>query len=471
MRDIASRLGCERSAAEVRVTGSSLAPKEPQCSTSSRLAVRPPFSVRPAGLATLGARLLALALASATASAAAQCTPPGQLRSANVARAERPDGTSEVTEYAPGGGYRVTRCGADGGVLVSQTVSPIADPDGGDGARPDRGAAARRHASRRSTATRRRPAGRRPSAPTATRCARGHRADRAAAGAAGRRCRATARRARCAASRCRRPAHVRPPAVRTVASDRARRAVGGQIARAAVAGDACTNTQYASVERRRGRAARYGYRVNRSRFNYNDTSVASIVDGHRNWDTTYNSCGLNDITNLTSQYLGSTSVTIHTYPDGTSVTDKGDLASVGCAGALACTWLFTNGGGPRPRPTSATTRTSRSRTSAPRAPTTTSRSATHESGHSIGLDHAELERRADDVLRRSAPARRTRARSPRATCWACARATRERLQPMANGPARILRPRSISSPSASALAYPPIAARNAGGAHLRGGVP
>ena len=40
----------------------------------------------------------------------------------------RPDGTSEVTEFTAGGGYRVTRCGRDGRVVVSQTVSPILGP-------------------------------------------------------------------------------------------------------------------------------------------------------------------------------------------------------------------------------------------------------------------------------------------------------------------------------------------------------
>ena len=115
--------------------------------------------------------------------------------------------------------------------------------------------------------------------------------------------------------------------------------------------------------------------------------MGSIVDGHRNWDTTYNSCGLNDITNLTSQYVASTGETIHTYPDGASVTDKGSLSSI-CPGALACTWLFTDAGGH-------TTETDQrynedftfSNVGADGAYDYQSIS-THESGHSIGLYHA-----------------------------------------------------------------------------------
>jgi len=99
-------------------------------------------------------------------------------------------------------------------------------------------------------------------------------------------------------------------------------------------------------------------------------------------------CGLTDITNLTSGYVGSTSGTIHSYPDGYSITDKGDLASVGCAGALAWTWNFTNAWG-------ATTETDQrynqnitfSNVGAAGAYDYESIS-THEAGHSIGLDHA-----------------------------------------------------------------------------------
>jgi len=69
-------------------------------------------------------------IAATTASAAGSCSPPDQQRSANLARAEHRDGSSEVTEYLAHGAYRVTHCAQNGSLLVSQTVTPILDPDG-----------------------------------------------------------------------------------------------------------------------------------------------------------------------------------------------------------------------------------------------------------------------------------------------------------------------------------------------------
>jgi hypothetical protein len=287
-----------------------------------------------------------------------------QLPAAAGARATHPDGTAEVTAFAPGGGYQVTRCGRDGRPVVSQTVSPILDPDGGSvlvptervqdgvtvamlyGDPADPGWAAQFRAARREIAAQVIPPTVPVPAPVALDLA------------------------------------VQPTEVREGATLRG----AGQLARAAVAGDACTNSQFALWESAWGTRT-YKYYVNRSRFNYNDTSVASIVDGHRNWDTTYNSCGLNDITNLMSQHLGSTAETIHTYPDGLSVTDKGSLASI-CPGALACTWLFSGADG---RTTETDQRFNEdfdfSNVGAAGAYDYES-IATHETGHSIGLDHA-----------------------------------------------------------------------------------
>ena len=156
----------------------------------------------------------------------------------------------------------------------------------------------------------------------------------------------------------------------------------------AAAGDTCTNAQYSTFTGIWTNRV-YGYRVNRSRFSYNDTTVASLVRGHTNWDTTYNSCGLNDITNLTSYHLGSTASTIHTYPDGESVVDRGDIAAIGCPGALACTMNFTDGSGSHHRERPALQRQDRrSRTSARPAPTTSSPSRRTRRGHTIGLGHA-----------------------------------------------------------------------------------
>jgi len=309
-----------------------------------------------AGATALGVACSLLATAGATAQAAANCSPLGKQRSANLVRADRPDGASEVTELLGGGEYRVTRCGKGGRALVTQTVTPIRDPDGGTVLVP----------------TETELPGVSVSAlygdPSEPSWAAAFRADRAKI-----------------------RANVLPPttpvAPATAATPTAADPAAATSGVAAASVDTCTNGQYTLwLGSFTGRV--YGYRVNRSRFSYNDTSVASIVRGHTNWDTTRNSCGLNDITNLTSVHLGSTSETIHTYPDGQSITDRGDLAGVGCAGALACTWLFTNGAGSSSETDQRfNDRISFSNVGAAGAYDFES-VATHESGHSIGLNHA-----------------------------------------------------------------------------------
>ena len=115
--------------------------------------------------------------------------------------------------------------------------------------------------------------------------------------------------------------------------------------------------------------------------------------------------------------------TIHTYADGLSVTDRGDVASVGCAGALACTFVFTDGAG-------TITETDQRYNESITFSNVGAAGAydyqgvgTHESGHSIGLHHANT----SDALTMyySIKAGTTHsARSPRATSWGCARAIR-----------------------------------------------
>ena len=361
---------------------------------------RPSPSAAARALALSGVAL-ACWLAPTAVSAAAgphACAPPTAQRSADAARAVRPDGSSEITEFAARGGYRVTRCDKDGSALVSQTVSPIAGPDGttvlvptervergvtvamlyGDPADP-RWADEFRGA-RGLIAGQIIP----PTVPSATPPAAlplpGASAEPGSAPAGP------------TPGGARSPGIIDGPGGEDPSGSRDRPArpgapgSGSQVAVAAVAGDACTNSQFATWESA-WPTRDYNYYVNRSRFNYNDTSVGSIVDGHRNWDRTYNSCGLNDITNLNSHHLGSTGQTIHTYPDGRSVVDKGSLSSI-CPGALACAWLFTNASGH-------TTETDQrynenvtfSNVGAAGAYDYESISA-HETGHSIGLDHA-----------------------------------------------------------------------------------
>ena len=104
---------------------SALPPSRPSPATHRRTSV--------AAVAWLAAVCLPLVAGSSAlaASAPARCAPPGPLLSKTITQDARADGTSEITEYLARGEYRVTRCGRNGRFEVSQTVSPILDPDGG----------------------------------------------------------------------------------------------------------------------------------------------------------------------------------------------------------------------------------------------------------------------------------------------------------------------------------------------------
>jgi hypothetical protein len=329
--------------------------------TSTRLASR-------VAVAALGLALCAPAAASAAAPSPRHCSPPGEQRSASVARADRADGTSEVTEFLGAGAYRVTRCGRDGGLLVSQTVMPIPDPDGGLTLVP---------IERQEPGATVSPLYGDASEPS---WAAAFRADRAAL-------RATIIPPTAIAATSQEPAAgtepARPPQGARAAR---RRAPHGHMVKAAVAGNACDTTQYSFMGLPwTGRS--YAYRINRGRFNYNDNTVVSIVYGHANWDRTYNSCGLSDITNLASWHLGSTSASVHTYADGASIVDKGSMSAIGCAGALACTWLFTNGATATETDQRYNEAITFSNVGAAGAYDYQA-VATHESGHGVGLNHA-----------------------------------------------------------------------------------
>ena len=150
---------------------------------------------------------------------------------------------------------------------------------------------------------------------------------------------------------------------------------------------ACSNSQYA-LWLGGWTSRNYGYYVNRSRFNWNDTTVSSLIVSHTNWDRTSNSCGLSDITNLASWHLGSTASTIHTYPDGRSVVDRGNMSSVGCAGALACTYVFTDGAGTIVETDQRYSDSITFSNVGAAGAYDYQAVGTHESGHGIGLNHA-----------------------------------------------------------------------------------
>ena len=316
-----------------------------------------------AASAALGIALIGAVALPASASAAPRCAPADGLRSAAVDRRQHADGTAQLTEYLAGGAHRVTRCGADGRPRVSQTVSPILDPDGGITLVP----------------TERQEPGLTVSLlygdPSEPSWAADFRANRAAVQAA-------------AAIPAVAPTTPPPPAPADAPPD-APDALTARAAAVTAAGanDTCTNAQY-SAWTGIWTNGTYAYRVNRSRFNYNDTTVASLVRGHTNWDTTYNSCGLNDITNLTSYHLGSTSSTIHTYRDGESIVDRGDMAAIGCPGALACTMNFMEANGMTTESDQRYNQNITFSNVGAAGAYDYQAVATHETGHTIGLGHA-----------------------------------------------------------------------------------
>jgi hypothetical protein len=341
------------------------------------------------GLVAFAAACALLAAPAAAAPAAPRCTPPGPALSTDVAQEQSADGSSEITEFLPRGEYRVTRCGRDGRYDVSDTVSPILDPDGGVtlvttehrepglvvdmlyGDPTERAWAA----DFRATRSARRAAIIPPTVPSPTPPAA---APSSLAPAP----------APVAPGRDAGKADETDQAEKGDRADKADKADGeGLTARAAVAGDACSNSQY-TLWMGAWNSRNYGYYVNRSRFDWNDNTVISLILSHTNWDRTMNSCGLADTTNLASWHLGSTAKTIHTYADGASVVDRGDMGAVGCTGALACTLLFTDGAGTI---TESDQRYNQSLTfsNVGAAGAYDYQSVgTHEAGHSIGLTHA-----------------------------------------------------------------------------------
>jgi hypothetical protein len=275
-----------------------------------------------------------------------------------------------MTEYLPGGEYRVTRCGRDGRPQVSQTVSPILDPDGGVTL----------------VVTKRQEPGIIMEAlygdPTERTWAADFRASRAASRAA-----IIPPTAPSPTPPAAVPSSLPEPAGKAPARPDGNTAEEGLTARAAVAGDACTNAQYA-LWLGAWTSRNYGYYINRSRFGWNDNTVSSLVVSHTNWDRTVNSCGLNDITNLSSWHLGSTASTIHSYADGASVVDRGNMSSVGCAGALACTFIFTDGAGTIVESDMRFNEAVVFSNVGAAGAYDFQSVGTHESGHSIGLQHA-----------------------------------------------------------------------------------
>ena len=297
------------------------------------------------------------------------CSPPGALRTTDVERERRADGTSEITEYLARGEYRVTRCDPDGGLVVSQTVSPIRDPDGGVALVP--------------TEIQR---------PNVTVSVLYGDPDEPVWAAAFRASRASLRAVTIAPTDPieKTPVAILPSETHAAARTSDARVLGGLFAQAAQSGDACTNPQFRTLGGT-FKSRRYSYYINRKRFNYNTATTGQIVRGHTNWDATRNSCGFGDTTNLRSKYLGGTSAVVHPdVRDFKSVVDKGPMTNIdGCQVAIACTFNFP-GDNDTVVETDQRFSSKYAYSNDGAAGTYDVQSiATHESGHSIGLDHAD----------------------------------------------------------------------------------
>lgn len=84
----------------------------------------------------------------------------------------------------------------------------------------------------------------------------------------------------------------------------------------------------------------YGYYVRTSTVPGGDSGRQSIQGGHHSWNNTVNGCGLGDQANITMSYAGSTTRSVTNGPDGYNVVDFGSVTTIGCAGAIACTWSY-----------------------------------------------------------------------------------------------------------------------------------
>lgn len=165
-------------------------------------------------------------------------------------------------------------------------------------------------------------------------------------------------------------------------------------AAAAAGGDSCTNGQFNRLPGAERWAQRsYQYQINPGSFGNNDSTAMALVAGHRVWDQTYNDCGYGDQNNITSVFAGTTGTRASASADGISVVDKGEVFDLGCGSfaadpvVIACTLAFRAGGGFVETDQRYDDDTTFTNVAAPGAYDYWA-VATHESGHSLGLDHA-----------------------------------------------------------------------------------
>jgi hypothetical protein len=293
----------------------------------------------------IGVVTVVLALvAPAVAAAQPACGPNGELQPSarQVATQQDADGSREVTEFFADGAYRVSRCDPGGALTVWMSVGPIADPDLGTVAVP------------LTVGTRQ----------SVVSFLAGDASDPEWA-------------ADWRAARAGWIAQVLPP----TAGPRI------EVAPALALRGACSDSAWSRYPGAWPFWV-YRWRLNTGAFGRSAATTAAMQWAHLHWDDDYNDCGIGDSNILRSTYAGSTGATSHSVADGVSTIDKGKMSSVGCGGFLACTRDFYSTVYPwfaesDQRFSDAVTWTN---AGAPGAYDYES-VATHETGHTIGLDH------------------------------------------------------------------------------------